>query len=232
MRQDPSQWVDLRNEFNCQTCNMTSRERLLYDSVNRFGGSSDRKRKFIIHERVTPFFSKLSRTYPEVMGVEYGGADLSPGSEFKFGGMMVQHEDMQALSFRDDSVDLIVHSDVLEHVPDPWKAMREIFRVLKKGGKCIFACPIYSVQDHVQRAYLDDSGELVFTRGPAYHGDPLREGGVPVFYQFGYSLLEELQDIGFKAQFGIDHSIVDGYVSNNNPYAEGHMWPLVVICEK
>lgn len=42
--------------------------------------------------------------------------------------------DAEKLPIRDESVDYIVSFDLLEHLPDPKKAMGECHRVLKKGG--------------------------------------------------------------------------------------------------
>lgn len=47
----------------------------------------------------------------------------------------------EALPFADNSVDLIVTQEVLEHVPDPFQAMREIHRVLKPGGSAYVQLP-------------------------------------------------------------------------------------------
>ena len=45
------------------------------------------------------------------------------------------------LPFEDNSFDVIFCNHVLEHIPDDFKAMRELFRVLKKGGMGIFQIP-------------------------------------------------------------------------------------------
>ncbi len=50
--------------------------------------------------------------------------------------------DMQQMNLPDESVDLIVHSDTLEHVPDPLEALRECRRVLKKGGHLFYTVPV------------------------------------------------------------------------------------------
>jgi ubiquinone/menaquinone biosynthesis C-methylase UbiE len=50
--------------------------------------------------------------------------------------------DMRALPYPDSSFDLVVHSDTLEHVPDPVSALRECHRVLKMNGALCFTIPI------------------------------------------------------------------------------------------
>ena len=49
--------------------------------------------------------------------------------------------DLCALPFEDDSFDVIFCNHVLEHIPDDTQAMRELYRVMKKGGWGIFQVP-------------------------------------------------------------------------------------------
>lgn len=48
-------------------------------------------------------------------------------------------EDAMQLSFPEHSFDVVICSQVYEHVPDPHRMMSEIHRVLKPGGMCYFA---------------------------------------------------------------------------------------------
>ena len=50
--------------------------------------------------------------------------------------------DMQKMSFPDSSIDVIIHSDTLEHVPDSKRALKECQRVLKPGGHLFYTVPI------------------------------------------------------------------------------------------
>ena len=54
-----------------------------------------------------------------------------------------QNEDIQALSFSDNTFDRIVSCETIEHVPDPAKAVLELYRVLKPGGILYLTCPNY-----------------------------------------------------------------------------------------
>jgi len=50
--------------------------------------------------------------------------------------------DLERLDFRSSSFDIIFCSQVLEHVPHPWIAMSEIYRVLKNYGVGIITVPM------------------------------------------------------------------------------------------
>src|SRR4051794_23138052 len=51
--------------------------------------------------------------------------------------------DLLHLPFPDESVDRVMASEVLEHIPDDVTAMAEIFRVLKPGGRVAVTVPRY-----------------------------------------------------------------------------------------
>lgn len=50
-------------------------------------------------------------------------------------------QDVQNLNIADDTYDVILTNHVIEHVPDDVKALKEMCRVLKRGGKCIITVP-------------------------------------------------------------------------------------------
>jgi SAM-dependent methyltransferase len=50
--------------------------------------------------------------------------------------------DIHKLPFADDVFDLVVHSDTLEHVPNPKHALAECWRVLRPGGALCFTVPV------------------------------------------------------------------------------------------
>jgi 2-polyprenyl-3-methyl-5-hydroxy-6-metoxy-1,4-benzoquinol methylase len=50
-----------------------------------------------------------------------------------------QIDDAMNLSFADANFDVVICSQVYEHVPDPERMMGEIHRVLRSGGVCYFA---------------------------------------------------------------------------------------------
>ena len=49
--------------------------------------------------------------------------------------------DIHNLSMNNESIDAIICKAVLEHVYDPQKAVNEMYRVLKKQGKCLVYVP-------------------------------------------------------------------------------------------
>jgi SAM-dependent methyltransferase len=109
----------------------------------------------------------------------------------------IRHEDLEALSFDDDTIDVVLTSDVLEHVADAYRAHAEIFRVLRSGGRHIFTVPFAGTPQDDVRA-LRVNGRTEYLAEQLFHGDPVRPGqGVLVWRIFGTEMFTRLQTIGF-----------------------------------
>ena len=84
--------------------------------------------------------------------------------------------DIMDLGLPSSSFDLVVHSDTLEHVLDPVKALKECRRVLKPGGALVFSVPIV-----LSRLTRSRDG-----MPPSYHGSPgLSDEALRVHTEFG-----------------------------------------------
>jgi SAM-dependent methyltransferase len=91
-------------------------------------------------------------------------------------------QDITRLTFADSALDLIVSSDVLEHVPDAAAAFRESARVLRPGGAHVFTVP--PRPSTRKRASLE-RGQPVHLVEPEYHYDPLDPAGILTYWDYG-----------------------------------------------
>ena len=109
----------------------------------------------------------------------------------------VRSEDVQRLTYPDDSFDLVTHSEVMEHVPDDARSFEELKRVLRGNGTMIFTVPLSESPTTVERAAIVD-GTITHFLAPAYHTDPWRNGeGVLAFRDYGMDIKERLHSAGF-----------------------------------
>lgn len=110
------------------------------------------------------------------------------------------HEDLQALNYGDGSFDVVLTSDILEHVRHPRRAMEEIARVLSPGGWHVCTVPLQWPMPARTRARVDVSGEQDRHLLPAhYHGNG-KGGRSLVYNDFGADVVELARDAGFAAQ--------------------------------
>jgi SAM-dependent methyltransferase len=112
----------------------------------------------------------------------------------------ILHQDLMQLSFPDASFDLVLSSDVFEHIPEPYRAHQEVARVLKRGGRHIFTVPFHpsGYVDDV-RARVDSSGTPKLLAPAIYHHDPVSgKCDVLVYTIFGLEMLVRLSSLGFQ----------------------------------
>jgi len=72
---------------------------------------------------------------PRVIGENIINVDIYPYKEVEV------VSDLTSLPFESDSVALIVCDNVLEHVTEPTKAVREMYRILEPGGMAYISTP-------------------------------------------------------------------------------------------
>ena len=105
----------------------------------------------------------------------------------------VRCEDLMNLSFERESMDLVITSDIFEHVRHPERAFAEVYRVLRPGGTHIFTIPGRWPMREQTVARVDVSGaDDVFLLPPVYHASQHL-----VYNDFGRDLLDCLDEIGF-----------------------------------
>ena len=162
----------------------------------------------------------LSRTalilrglYPYFLGTEY-----IPDEQKRKLYYPIQHADLLRLDMPNAAYDLVITADVLEHVPDLPRAVKEIVRVLRPGGAFISTFPFaFQSAETVVRAKLE-AGQITHLRKPQYHGDPLDPQGVLVFQVPGWDVLDLCRTAGFSdARMVLHASARHGVVADYPP---------------
>ncbi len=220
-------WSDLRESFICPRCELNGRARMAWTALRGALAQKGGRPRALMFERVTSLFRRVAAEFAWVEGSEYVADDVTPGDYRRIGSIDVRHENMLALSCANDSLDVIFHGDVLEHVPDDRAALAECHRALRPGGVMLFTCPFFALEQSIRRARMID-GRIVHALEPAFHGNPLSPGGSLVYTHHGWPLLDDIAAAGFATvETGLMYEPFQGIVSNNNPYPEGHMWPVL-----
>jgi SAM-dependent methyltransferase len=120
--------------FTCPSCDAYDRDRLTALYLDLVFCSLDRARTYrLIEFAPGDALNKKLRRYPFIA---YESADLCRKD-------VDVRVDLTAMgAYADNSVDILLCSHVLEHIPDDHKAMREINRVLKPDGFGILLVPL------------------------------------------------------------------------------------------
>lgn len=181
----------LRDQYKCSKCQSIPRFRALIDALKRFYPGWENMH---IHESSpgTGSSSKFLRTRCRNYSSSQYFPDVPRGT-FKDGS---RSEDLTALTFEDNSFDLVVTQDVFEHVMEPAKAFREIARVLKPGGAHLFSMPWYPELPHTRQRAKTENGSIVHLEQPVYHGNPVdQENGSLVTYDWGQDFVDFIYNV-------------------------------------
>jgi len=177
-----SEW--LRDDYICENCDSIPRERALMLSLNRLYPDW---RQLTIHES-SPVFRGASKHIKEECQ-NYIPTFYYPDRPLGSFWGEYRCENLENLTFANDSIDIHITQDVFEHILDPKQAFKEIARTLKPGGAHIFTVPLVNKsQPSKVRAYRLEDGTIRNILGPVFHGDPINEKGSLVTMDWGYDI--------------------------------------------
>ncbi|PYK20979.1 MAG: class I SAM-dependent methyltransferase [Verrucomicrobia bacterium] len=175
-----------RDNYRCTNCDSLPRERALMFCIERF---FPQWRSLSIHES-SPVLGRganrrLAKEAPAYIASHYYPG-VAPGTIVNG----IRCENLEHLSFGDESFDLHITQDVFEHLFDPAAACHEIARTLRPGGAHLFTTPLVRKNEPTRFcASLAPDGIVVqLVEPPEYHGNPLSSEGSLVTVNWGYDI--------------------------------------------
>jgi SAM-dependent methyltransferase len=164
----------------CPNCLSTARERLIIALLKEEFKIAGKK---ILHFSPEKNIYNFLKTNNEIIT-----ADIEPLFYKSIDGK-IKDEDATRLSFNDNSFDVVIGNHILEHIPDDTKAITEIYRVLKPGGRAILQIPYSTkISGTIEEPEINDAKKQSAMFGQKDH--------VRIYQLQNY--VERLQSRGFK----------------------------------
>lgn len=104
-----------------------------------------------------------------IVAADFSATALQKGKAFALerglSGITWRTSDIQAINHKDASFDTVISCETIEHVPDPRRAIRELARVLKPGGRLLLTTPNYLGTMGLYRGYMRLTGRRYTEEG-------------------------------------------------------------------
>lgn len=172
----------LRESYKCIFCHSRPRQRALVKVLNETVPDWQHK---IIHESspgggaTYKMFQKACSNYTYSYFYEEKALGVVLDEQ-------CSNQNLENMTFKDESFDIIITQDVFEHINYPFKAFQEIERVLKPGGYHIFTVPIDNPFVRTIPRVKMENGIRIPILPEVYHGNPIdKEKGSLVTYDWG-----------------------------------------------
>jgi SAM-dependent methyltransferase len=238
-----------RELLKCSECGATSRYRAIAKGVLRaiyelvgVRASSVAElaklksaRQLTVYDTQPPFyFDNLAYPLPDMLKavpwIDVQCSSLDPyrplGERL---GPMTTNQNLEGLTFADRSFDILITSDVMEHVRLAERAHAEISRVVKPGGVYVFTVPTirarYETEIRVEIVDPEDPNKDIIHQ-LEYHGDHNNpEGRALTYRSYGSCLDDELKALGFEVHFEMNNLPEAGIMQTELFYCRRRLGP-------
>ena len=176
--------IKKRANAKCIQCGSLERHRTLWLYLHEKPGFFTTPAKLLHVAPEIQLYQKLTK----IPNISYHSIDLHPDKYWY--GHKTKKMDVTAMTYTDESFDIVICNHVLEHIPDDRKAISEIYRVCKTGGFAILNVPVNNKLDStIEDPYITDPVKMKELFGQPDH--------VRVY---GNDYITRLTGAGFKVE--------------------------------
>ncbi len=205
--------TQLRENIICQSCGSISRDRMMVYCFQKALGTSTPLSKMKTNKKIRVLETSGTRGHPKYLEnlYDYYNILYEPEIIKNENYDVRKYGDLQNLHFQDENFDVILSSDVFEHVRLYKKAFLEVFRVLKHGGIFILQTPFLRLEKK-NVEFVEALGDRdIYLAPPQYHA-----ANTLVYRTYGgLDLIPLLWRIGFYVRF-IETEIQEHAISYQN----------------
>jgi SAM-dependent methyltransferase len=169
-----------RENAKCPVCGSVERYRSIYLYLKNKTNIFEPPRKKVLHTAPELILTEKLATNKYI---DYISSDIDP----KKTSAMVRI-DLTNINISNNIFDVIISSHVLEHIVDDKKALTEIYRILKPGGRALIIVPIIAEKTFIAPNLKDEKDRIRF------YGKEDHVRG------YGLDFKELLEDTGFKVK--------------------------------
>jgi SAM-dependent methyltransferase len=202
-----------RKNMLCPRCYSTDRDRLVYLFLKEKTGIFDGEYLKVLH--IAPE-GGLKHLLEKSENIDYQTGDkFESGYDGYYYDRDVIQMDVTDLPFMENVFDLVICNHVLEHIHDDRKAMAEILRVLKPGGKAILQVPLSLTLEKTDETPVETDEERKALFGQFDH-----------VRLYGLDYRERLEKAGFEVE--LHNPIQDNWDIDADYYAINPLEDLYV----
>jgi O-antigen biosynthesis protein len=210
---DIDEMTALRENIYCDNCGSISRDRMMIYGFQQCFGLSSPLSKLTQDKHFTVLDTSGTRGHPgyfeklyDYYNIWYEPDILKSGKYDKR-----KYGNLEKLTFPDNYFDVILSSDVFEHIRLDLDAFTEVYRTLKPGGCLILQVPFAGVDNNTIELVRVEGDKDIFLAPPQYHA-----ANTLVYRIFGgKELIPNLWNLGFFVKY-MDTEIPQNAISRQN----------------
>jgi len=193
----------------CPNCGSWFRHRMMKHYIDEQG--------FLIKGQNILHFAPESFLVPgfhKILGEGYNTCDLkvmeSPNHH---------RVDITNIQFEDASFDRIICSHVLEHIEDDAKAISELYRILKPGGKALIAVPTYGEVTEEDLTFTPEERKMQY--------------GINIHVRlYGTDISKRLEAAGFSVETESTETVAGDYMDRSHTSGHTDSDKYLFVCTK